>query len=255
MSQIRRLILALAAVAALGGMTVSAAGEGSDLTITGQVDWASKHIYRGVLVNDNAVLTPSLTLGMNGIEAKIFGVIDTDNAYNREDNFQWVEATLDYTQALDETFSATGGILYRDFPGQGANATSELYVKLAAAVAFNPVLAVYYDFDEIDGWYVNLGASHTIALADVHENLDLILAANVGWASEDYIQAVSGVNDSALVAISPSAALKYTASEKLSFAWYINYDYLLDNDVRNAAQAGNVDSSNFSFGTNVAYTF
>jgi hypothetical protein len=256
MSHLRRILLALVAVAAFGGMSAQA-GEGTDLTISGQLDWASKYVWRGILVNDDAVVQPSVTVGYSlgdagDLSLNIWGNIDTNNAYNREDNFQEVDYTLAYSKALDECYTLGAGAIVYDFPGQGTPTTTELFVTLAAAVPLSPVLSVYYDIDEVDGWYVNLAGSHEIALADIHENLSLILASSIGWGSEDWIGAYTGVNDAALVAISPSATVTYTASEKLSFSWYAKYDYLLDNDVRNAVAA---DASNFWFGTNVAVSF
>jgi hypothetical protein len=251
---LRRLFLAMTAVAAL--CTVGArAQDGNDLSIGAKLDYASKYVWRGIPYNEDAIVQPSLTLGYAGFELNILGIIDTTNTWGREDNFEEVDYTLSYTHKCNEDLTASVGAIYYVYPGQGFDEDLEVYASAAYAAPLNPVLTVVYDCRNGDGWYINLAASHVIALPEVHENLDLILDANLGWATENWNNYIVGVNDNAFVNLSPGATLKYTASEKLSFAWYARYDYLLDQGVRDNVQANGFDGSNFTFGANVAVNF
>jgi uncharacterized protein (TIGR02001 family) len=254
MTLFRRCFLALCAVAVLAGVSARA-GEGSEITITADVDWASKHIWRGITLSEDAVLQTGLTVESMGFSLGVWGNIDTGDGMGRENNYSKVEYHAGYSQAINDDLTLGGGVIHYDFPGNGAH-TTEVYVTAALPnMVAAPKLLIAYDVDEAEGWYIGLSVSHKIGLENVHDGLALVLGASVGWASKDFTEFYSDADENTFFNVSPRAALEYTASESLSFDVFVAYDYLTDSHVRDGVRANGRRGDTFSFGTGITYKF
>jgi len=259
MRMLRRLLLAVAAAGAL--LTTPAQAEGAeDLTITVGFDWASKYLWRGLNYNDDAVLYTGLTLGYQGFELGILGIINFNDMWGRENNYEEVRYSLSYTHEVNDDLTVVGGLITYYYPGFGGtdfNDETEVFVSLVGtSLPFKPTLTAYYEFRDSDGWFFTLGGEHSFDLSAVHEHLSLVTGIEIGWINASSARSLFGVDDSGFAAVSPSVALRLAASERLTFDVYTRYDYMLDDDFSDAHRANiGVDTSVFSFGTSVIYTF
>jgi len=172
------------------------AEEASTVSATLDLPVLSAYVWRGQVLNDEAVLQPSLTVAKNGFAINWWGNLNlTDNVTGDEMEFSEHDIGLSYgTECPWTGANMTVGVVNYDFPNQnivtaeGNNSlvadTVEAYVVAAFSdVLLAPTLSVYYDFKEADGFYASLGLSHALELS---EDLSLVLGASLGGADSDW---------------------------------------------------------------------
>ncbi|NOY80121.1 MAG: hypothetical protein GXP31_03855 [Kiritimatiellaeota bacterium] len=220
------------------------------------VDVATKYVWRGQLLTDDPVIQPSATLSWKGLSLNVWGSIDAtdvNEGSGEEYRLQEVDYTLSYGFTPTEGLDLEAGFITYTFPGTGLYTTEEVYGSVSLSrLPLTPTLAVYYDVDEVEGFYVNLSVDHTFQLT---EKLALGLGAGIGWADSDYNTVYFGVNDSGLGDVSIGASLDYAVNERVSISAHVGYTAFADDDIRDAADAGYGDSSNLVCGVNLSMTF
>lgn len=243
----------------LGCLAVSAISmQAGEIPVAVEVgaDVFTKYVWRGQLLTDDPVIQPSVTASWKGLSLNMWGSVDAtdiNEGPGDEYRFQEVDYTLSYGFAPTKGLDLEAGFITYTFPGTGAYTTEEVYGSAClSSVPLAPTLAVYYDVDEVDGFYVNLGISHTFDLAD---KLGLTLGAGIGWADSDYNQAYFGVNDSAFGDVSATAELAYAITENASVALRLGYTDFVDSGIRDGADAVYGDSSNLVAGVGFTLGF
>ena len=240
--------------AALIGLTLPSESAGDEKTVdfSGGVDVVSDYVWRGQLLTDDPVIQPYFGIGAKGFSLSVWGSVDTTD-YNEsggeEFRFQEVDYSLSYSLSPAEGLDLTTGVIYYDFPGTGAAATSETFVSAALSdLPLTPTATVYYDFDEVNGIYADLGIGHTFSLT---EKLGFNLSAGTGWADEDYNAAYFSVTESGFNDIGLKGALEYTVNDNCSISAYVKYSELLDSAVENAV----ADSDILSVGAGIRLSY
>ncbi len=224
----------------------SASGLGASLDFA----YNSKYIWRGTVPNDESVLQPSLTLSLpKGLSFNWWGNMDLTNFADERGNFTEIDYTLSYGWSSG-ALKMNAGLISYTFPELAD--TAEAFISASSSGILSPTLSLYYDFDEAEGFYASLSASHSLALAnDSEKPLNLGLSAKVGFGSSDYNKFYFGADDSALVDLTLSASMPISVGETLTITPSINYSMLLDNDIEKAYEAASgLDSNNFWFGVN-----
>ncbi|NQV35214.1 MAG: hypothetical protein HQ515_21145, partial [Phycisphaeraceae bacterium] len=160
------------------------------------LDYVGKYIWRGRVVTDDPALQPGVTVGLDKLTFGVWGTIDTTNINGDRNQFQEVDYTVDYTDALPDVEGVTysvGAILY-EFPTTNGrtNATTEIYGGLGFDCILNPTVTLYYDMDDADGFYGNVGVSHSLDISEYGLMEDMItsvdLAASLGYADRKFNQ-------------------------------------------------------------------
>jgi hypothetical protein len=133
----------------------------------------SKYIWRGQNVVDGPVVQPESSLSYRGLTGTVWANYDTDEGQ------EWTEVdyTLDCTTSLAssslelEWISLSVGYTYYTFPPlrhhveAGEHRDShEVYVGSSLETLLSPYVAIYYDFDQGDGFYYELGAEQGFPL-------------------------------------------------------------------------------------------
>jgi len=257
-SRVMSMAVVMGSLAWHGAAMAQEEGE-ADFPITAalQLDYASKYIWRGIEVNDEPVLQPSVTLSAAGFSFNAWGNYDLTDG-GREDNFSEYDYTLKYATKLDDEDKLAfevGAIEYY-FPPRGAgNDTQEAFVTLGYDCLLAPTVSVFYDFGEVHGFYGQAGIGHTFVLDEEEERLKLNLGAKIGYATTDYNAGYFGVNKNGLNDGVLSAGLSYAVTEKFTVAWTLLYSELLDSEIEDAVNDGGGDSDNAWTVWSVAYTF
>lgn len=130
-----------------------------------------------------------------------------------------------------EHFELSAGYTYYLFPGETELDTQEFYVGAATEVAWGIGLGLtyYYDFDAIDGGYLEFEATKSFSICD---SLSLDFAAGAAW-SFDYNNNVNGSELDGFNHWYVSAAAPWTIREGVTLAPYIKFvgaDSDLDNE-------------------------
>ncbi|NOZ14110.1 MAG: hypothetical protein GXO69_10805 [Acidobacteria bacterium] len=164
---------------------------------------ASRYVWRGILVNDQAVFQPDVSISGNGFTFDVWGNMDLGNRYNNQFNLDEV----DYTFSYDWQTAGTGwsaGIISYTFPHTDSNSTKEVFLGISMSNRmFSPSVTAYYDFDQVNGLYLKFGLSHQF------ENR-LSVEMSMGCGSGNYVRGYF-VSD------------KHTGSTLTDFSVSLNY--------------------------------
>ncbi len=247
--------IAMVALGTANGQAQEGSSSMPEFEFEASVDIAAKYVWRGFLLTDDPVIQPGFTVGMGGFAANIWGNIDTTDLNEDGDEtyrIQEIDYTLSYGFSPSELVDLEVGFIHYAFPGTGLDSTSEVYASASLGVLLSPSLAVYYDIDESDGFYVNGSIGHTFALT---ECLGLSLGAGLGWGDDKNNEFYYGVDDSGVADLLLSGSLDYAVSENLSMSFYLGYSEIIDGDLEDAADALYGDSDVFNGGVNFTYSF
>lgn len=263
--------LAALAVAGFMGLTTVRAQEASTSASTQQsimdamslelgVDWYSEYVWRGMLLTNDPVLQPSVTLGLGGFSLNVWGSFDVTDV-NENDNTEYALQELDFTLGYETTFNdmVTVGVGFIEytFPGNGdgsnnAERTSEVYASAGLDIVLQPTLTVYWDFDEVDGFYATLGVGHTFELT---EALGLSLGGTLGWGDRNYHEYHVGNDTNGLSDYNVKASLDYAVTENLSVSVVAVYSNFVDTQIADAAERAYDHNENIYGGVLLGLTF
>lgn len=213
----KKMIIAGVAAGLLAAPGALMAEEAAPVAVTLDVPVLSSYVWRGQVLNDEAVLQPSLTVSKNGLTLNYWqNVALTDNTTG--DEFEFTEHDISLSYAFSCPLTGAGvtlGVVNYDFPNQSiagaegnislVNDTREAYLVYGFSdVLLAPTLSVYYDFKEADGFYGSLGISHSVELA---KDLALGLGASLGASDSDWGSFYFGDTGDGLTDWSVSASL------------------------------------------------
>jgi hypothetical protein len=218
-------------------------------------DLFSKYIWRGQNLVDDWVLQPSASVGYQGFTGSVWGNMDLTGDAVGSGQFNEVDLSLDYSNTvpgLDKLGYSVGAIYY-NFPNTGGPATAEVYGGLSLDVPLSPAVRWYYDFDEIEGSYIQLSLGHTLEKIwgwrdDCY--CDLQLGASLGYGTAGYNDGYFGVDDGAVNDLTLTAGLPICLG-KLTIRPSVGYSIMIDDDIR----AATGKSDNFWGGVGFAYNF
>ncbi|MFH0908865.1 MAG: hypothetical protein V1929_08890 [bacterium] len=261
------------AVAAILAATpvVSAAEDAADaapLSASLDLPILSAYVWRGQVLNDEAVIQPSFTVSKGGFSLNYwesFNLTDavTGDAYE----FSEHDIALSYSALCPLTgANLTLGVVNYDFPNQSipvgdvheghsslVNDTREAYfVATFEKCPVTPSLYVYYDFKEADSFYLTLGFSHTFTLND---EVGLGMAFSSGWADKRYNEFYFDVNDSTFEDGNVTLSLPIKAGDSLLITPAVQYTWLWDSDLKDAADVQYKDKDQVVASLKAVYTF
>lgn len=227
-------VAAVAVVAALAGNPPAIAGDAVSTTVS--ADWVTHYVWRGMLLTDEPVVQPSLTLSACGFSLNAWGSVDVTDV--NEDNgealhLQEVDYTASYTLAPVEGLDLSGGLISYTF--SGLDSTAELFASAAlSSVPLSPSLSVYYDIDEADSVYANAGLKHAF---DLTERLSLTLSGGIGWGDRKYHEFYFGADaHGSFSDLLAKATVNYALTDSLSVYVYGGYTELLDGQVEDLGE-------------------
>ncbi|MBN2231782.1 MAG: hypothetical protein JW781_03040 [Deltaproteobacteria bacterium] len=261
----RTLALLIVMLLLAPGLQPPCRAEEPSISVDAEVLAVSKYIWRGLEVNEEFVLQPSVTMAYGGFSFNVWGNMDltdfgeseciyTSGCDDRAGQFTEIDLTLDYTHSWDR-FTLGVGIIAYEFPNwEGSEDTHELYVTVGYDTLLQPSLTVYYDFDEIEGMYATFGIGHSFA---VSEKVGLDLSASVGFADSDYNLAYFGVADGSLVDFTVGIGMPIQITEMISVTPVLSLTTLVDSDLRDAVEEASCcdDETNIYGGVAVALSF
>ena len=172
-------IVLLSMVLTLGSLSVYA-DEEEQPTASADIGVFTKYIWRGYeLSDDSMVIQPSLTIGYKGFSINAWGNLDTefddgDPTTDDDSDLSETDLTLSYERSFGPMAVGVGFIYY----SLNGPDTDEVYLSVGADIPLAPTLTVYKDIAEFNGWYVNLGVSHSFELP---WKISLDLSGSMGY--------------------------------------------------------------------------
>lgn len=132
---------------------------------SGDVAFLSQYIWRGYgLSEDSLVIQPSVTAGYKGFSFNLWGNMDTSYAVEPyKDDFKWNETDMTFSYAHSfGMVGLEGGFIYYGL--DGVDDWKEFYLSLGVDTILAPTITVYREISKNQGWYINLGISHSFEL-------------------------------------------------------------------------------------------
>ncbi|KPA12137.1 hypothetical protein MHK_007658 [Candidatus Magnetomorum sp. HK-1] len=213
--------------------------------VTGSIDFNSAYEWRGLIFNDGLVAQPSVDISSGGFGFNVWGNIDLDD-YDKtleEGKFSEIDLTLSYSFNID-SLSISAGVIEYLFPNTTSHSTREAFLSLGVGIIDGLSLAFdgYYDFEEVDDYYLNLGISYEL---EPVKDLTVASTISVGAAGEDASSGEDGGFHDYKIALSIGYAVTKEMSVAVNAAYVSNVDddVLADPDV------------NFYGGLGISYQF
>lgn len=237
------------------------------VSASGNITIPSAYVWRGQVAVDDPVIQPDFTISKNGFSIGWWGNLNlNDNTTGDEYEFSEHDITVSYSTSCPYIgANFTLGVINFDFPNVGVisaegntmlvNDSREAFLNIAFAdVLLSPTLSINYDFKQADGFYVNLGVSHTVELV---EKVSLALAANLGAADSDWGSYYFGDTDSGLNDWGVSASLPVAVTPNLTLTPAVQYVALLGDakDVVDATGMYFGDTDKVVGSIKLSYTF
>jgi hypothetical protein len=213
----------------------------------------SAYVWRGQVINDEAVFQPELSVEKYGVGLGLWlndNLTDNVGEAGDVDEADW---TVYYTRDCGPV-NATVGMTEYAYPhqsepllidpeigvisgGGSVPSTREVFVELTAAESIEwvcvPVLSLNYDFGQVDGLYGSLGVNTAIDLPG--EGVSLEMAASLGLGFADYNAYYFGVDTTALNDLTAGVAAPIQLTEEIVLKPGIEYTVLVDDEIRDAA--------------------
>jgi hypothetical protein len=189
------------------------------------------------------------------LTGSIWGNLDLNGDLVDNGELTEIDYAIDYTNTLPgldiATFSV--GAIYYSFFNLDWPDTAEVYAGLGLDLPFEPAVRWYYDFDEIEGSYVQFSVGHTIEKIRSWRDdfyCGLQVGASVGYGTEGYNDGYFGVDQGGWNDLTLTAGLPICIG-KLTIRPSIGYALMIDDDIRAATDR----SDNFWGGVGLAYDF
>jgi len=212
-------------VTAVAMMLVAPTGNAADVTVG--ADLNSAYVWRGVTVNEDLVVQPSIDVAHpNGWDVNVWGnfdIGDNNNTIANDREFSEVDLTLSYNVQQVEQANLTIGNITYVFPKSDGRETNEIFLQLDKGRALGEgeitgSFGFYYDWDQVDDYYGDVGVTYSHPASD---QLSVDLSAQVGFAGSDFAGHYGGGTSSGLFNWNASIALNYTVNESVAVSGFI----------------------------------
>ena len=156
-----------------------------EIAAAGTADFYNKYIWRGFVLDDDAVFQPAFSVSSKGFTVFAWGNFDLENkdAFGSDE----VDTTVSYTFSPIEKLNLTVGHIYYAFM-QTSTFAKEVYVSVGVSTLLSPVFTYYNDYSKQsqgggNGRYYAFDISHSIPLIPEYK-IALNLAAHAGRSEE-----------------------------------------------------------------------
>lgn len=231
----------------------------SPFTIEAYAKLMSSYVWRNVTRNDDAVSEAGFALLASKFTFALTTFMDLTDYGSKagygDQSFEVTEIDLSFSYA-----DKWGDLMYSAefkhylFPnkytpigakGRAENAsTSEINFLLGYDVIMKPSLFISFDIDESQGYYIELGASHSFSKKFWDIPTRINIGGGIGVGSEDFNEYNFGVNTFTATGITLRANWEWMIRSNMMLTPEIGVSFPFDSEISDAMDlAGNVQSS------------
>ncbi len=223
-----------------------------DVGIAASLDYYSKYVWRGMLLDDDNVLQPGVEVSVGSLTAGFWGSWDVESEDSRSSDE--TDGYLDYGFDLGmlsedlKFISMNIGHTWYAFPESDLHA-QEYYIGMSFDTFLAPSITYYHDYSEqstggAHGDYVIGSIGHSFTLNEEY-GLSLDLGEEAGYNHEYFINGNGGYS---LSSVGLSLPLKDSLDLSVTAAYNIPFGDLKD------SSDGNYDNE-FYYGAGLAMSF
>lgn len=219
--------------------------------------YASKYVWRGIQQTKDSVFQPALTFtDTSGLSYNVWANMNSSSNSVNSGKLIEVDHTFNYTYAV-KSMSMNSGFVYYMFPNTTSPDTAEVYTSACLGGMFSPAVAVNYDFDKAKGAYFSFSGGYNCNMPWMKKVANtLTLSAKVSYATSGYNKYwFYNTNKSAFTDYLLTASIPFTVGKGISVVPSINYNSVIDSDLRNAVKGAGLDADNLYGSLALSYTF
>ncbi len=218
--------------------------------VNGTILVSSQYNFRGVTQNDRGVIQPQVDLsipfaGRKSVDFAVWGNIDMTNDTGRgvlADGNGGHLSEVDFIGSITRDIGGgevSAGITSYNFPN-GGSSTSELFLTAGGEVyGMNPSVTVAYDFDLVDGVYVNGALQRT---QEIGSRMAASVGASLGYADRSQAEVYYGVRSSGFADLGVYASFDYLHWNNKVLGVSVHGSRLLAGDFRDAVEQSGLRS-------------
>lgn len=223
-----------------------------DVSVSATMDYYSKYVWRGILLDDDNVFQPGVEVSLGNFTAGFWASwdIESEDSLSSDEVDGYVDYSFDlgkFSEKLEGIGMSLGHTWYT-FPAADLNA-QEYYVGLSLDTFLSPSITYYRDYSDegsggADGEYYIANIGHGVSLSEEY-GVSLDLGGEVGFNKGYFIVGDGGYS---LTTIGVSAPLSDNTTISASASYSIPFgDLKDDND-------GNYDNELY-YGVGLAFGF
>ena len=250
-------------------MLTAARAEEAPLEANAEVAVLSSYTSRGQVNNDRPVMQPEITVGKGGFSFNAWGNFNLTDRITDKEDFSEIDFVLGYALPF-ETVEVEAGFIEYVFPHcvteedqelngeivserKAAPGTREFYVNSSYPNPYlTPILEIYYDCDEADGFYFYGALEKEIQL---FETLAVTPGFSTGFGTRKYNDFFFGVSKNGWndgnVYINTEVAL----TDDIVLAGQLAYMWLWDSEIEEGAEITYLDTKQLYGGLALACEF
>jgi uncharacterized protein (TIGR02001 family) len=194
--------------------------------------FASAYVWRGLSVVDGPVFQPSITISHeSGFSFNTWGNFDLDNSNTNSGDFSEIDLTPSYSFDTDSIVGVDVGVIFYLFPNSKSgteDSTTEVYAGLTFDVPASPFITIYYDYDQVDDYYVSFGFGFD---GEFTEELGWEAAATGAYAGQDFSTFYAGGTESGFFDYNLSFAVGYTVNDNFGIGAFVAWADSMDSQV------------------------
>ncbi len=197
----KRVLIFAGVVSVLFSASIGTAQSRFDLAI--DATYAERFVWRGMPLNEESVIQPSVTISKDGFGLNVWGNMDLtdwgEEAGYGDESGRFTE--LDYSGYYETSVGPVnmgGGYATYTYPNQdelGLSSTTEAFLSLGLDVPLSPTVTTYLDVDEPEDHeyasYTGFDIGHSFELA---EWVALDISAHLGLANHRFFEANYGID-------------------------------------------------------------
>ncbi|MBN2302380.1 MAG: hypothetical protein JXN60_07695 [Lentisphaerae bacterium] len=220
----------------------------------------SGYIRRGCVINEDPCFQPSVTLSSGNFALHVWGTWDITRTTNSSQRTR-VDTTLDYTRVINKHILSGGLIAYIYHDSQYTDSkkdTFEVFAEYTMDIPLLPSVAINYDFGEIEGFYIEISAGHSVGL--IKGIADMDFRAGIGIADENHsIEVFNEVENlpekTGFVDATVSISIPIQLGDLMTLTPSMTYMTLVDSELREAVDNAGQDINHFIYGVTCTYMF
>lgn len=238
-----------------------------------EVALASSYVWRGQVLNNDAVIQPQITLAQYGFSLNMWMNYDIGSNRNGvQRDVSEFDFSIAYSLPMDINQMAIDvGLVNYNFPANGTyntdgltegnKSTTEAYLSatfLSFKDLFIPSVTLFGDFEEVEGTYVLFDVFVPYELS---EYVGLAAGVTAGYGNTKYNDVYwtadgTGDFEGEFSDYSLYATASYEVSDRLTAGVTLNYSMLNGDSFKNGAKAAGYEADDKVWGSlNVAYDF
>lgn len=213
----------------------------------------SAYVWRGLIVNHDPVMQPSLTVNAGGFSFNVWGNFDLTDQDKEFDAMQFseIDLTVAYAWESESAWLETGVVnfMFPNWPSTGSD-TSELFFTAGLDGRLEPWITLNYDFDQIEGFYLNLGIGHTVELG---EKTEITLMATYGYGDSSYNSGYFEVDEAGAVDLVLGVSIAHSINDSTGITGTIGRMQLLDSSLKESVGERNDSETILSLSTTFSW--